>query len=363
LNRKSQKATLIVLFFTCILIVTPMAASATRGTYLTNFILANQDENDVFGDSYEETSYALEILNDFGILSSIDTQSLQIYLQNTIQKEFDNNNMNVYNLYYLLNSLNLLIPSGELVNSSLKNNILNFLDGTNQTGGGFSLTNSSDTSGLISTYFAIYAYNIIDNSIAINDIHKDWILNCRNSADGGYGGNASLPSTLICTYFAISSLSLDSIDAINEIVNLSDTINYLTSFYISESSNQNNYGGYIPDEDAEITLLSSTYYCTSSLTIISTSSSLETAAITNNWVYSRQNVKDGGFVDKNTKSTQTYSSIISSYFALKTIILLGGNFDGQILMVEFNWIALIIVLSCIGAIIAIGIYFWRKRRI
>jgi len=358
LNRKSQKAGLIVIFLTGILIITPMVAAATRKTYLTNYILANQDENNAFGNSYEETSFALEILNDCGKLSSVDTQSLILYLQNEMQKKFSENNMNNYDLYYLLNSLDLLINTGALVNSSLEFMILNFLDGTNQTGGGFSLTNSSSISNVISTYFAIQAYNIIDNSVVINEVHKNWTLLCRNDDDGGYGGNASLSSSLISTYYAISII--DAFSAINEIVNVSDTRSYLSSLYISEINDQNNYGGYNPDEYAQFALLSSTFYCTKSLKLL-LSNDINNGA-TSNWVYSLQNVNDGGFTDGGN-DIQKFSSIPCSYFAFKIITLLGGNLNVQIWMIEFNWIILIIVLSCIGVVIAVAIYFWRKRKI
>jgi hypothetical protein len=357
LKRKSKKAGLIVIFFTGILIITPMVAAATRKTYLTNYILANQDENNTFGNSYEETSFALEILNDYGLLSSVDTQSLILYLQNEMQKKFTENNMNNYDLYYLLNSLDLLITTGSLVNSSLGFMILNFLDGTNQTGGGFSYTNSSSIPNVISTYFAIQAYNIIDVNVSIGGLHKNWVLNCRNSYDGGYGGNASLPSSLISTYYAISIL--DALDATNEIEYM--TFIYLSSFFISDINDQNNYGGFIPDEYAEYTLLSSTYYCIKSLTILSATDLIK--GITCNWVYSLQNIKDGGFTDRGNEDVQKFSSIPSSYFAFKIITILGGNLNVQIWMVEFNWIILIVILSCIGVVIAVAIYFWRKRRI
>jgi len=358
LNRKSQKLAFIVIFLTGILTITPMVAAATRRTYLTNYILAHQVENNGFGGSPEETLRSLEILNDCGILSGMSTQILQSHLQNQIQIKFDDNNMDVYDLYYLLKSLDLLI-SGELVNSSLKLVILNFLDGTNQTGGGFSPINNTGNPSITSTYFAIQAYDMIDDTLDINDIHKNWTLNCRNGADGGYGGNASLPSSLTSTYFAISIL--DALEATNEIVNVSDTINYLKSFYVSETSDQYNYGGYLPDADAKYAILSSTYYCIYSLNILSPTEL--NGGPTCNWVYSLQNIKDGGFADRSSSDILKDSTIPCSYYAFKIITVLGGNLDVQIWMVEFNWIILIIVLSLVGILIIIGLFFWKKRRI
>ncbi len=358
MNKKSQKLIFIVIFLTGILTLTPMVAAATRRTYLTNYILANQVENNGFGNSPEETLRALEILNDCGILSSLNTQSLQSYFQNQIQNKFEDSNMDVYDLYYLLKSLDLLI-SGEYVNSSLKSKILNFLDGTNQTGGGFSPLNNTGTPNIISTYFAIQAYDIIDNTVIIDDIHKNWTHNCRNGNDGGYGGNASLPSSLTSTHFAISIL--DTFEATGEIVNVSDTINYLTSFYISEVNDQYNYGGYLPDDDAEFAILSSTYYCINSLNILSPSDL--NGGPTCNWVYTLQNIKDGGFADRSSSDILKDSTIPCSYYAFKIITILGGNLNVQIWNVEFNWIVLIIVLSVVGALLIIALFFWRKRRI
>ena len=116
----------------------------------------------------------------------------------------------------------------------------------------------------------------------------------------------------------------------------------------------------IDHEYAESALLSSTYYCITSLTILS-SSDLNKGT-TCNWAYSHQNIKDGGFVDNGNENEQIDSNIPCTYFAFKIITLLGGNLDAQIWMVEFDWIILIIILSCIGVAIVVVIYFWRKRR-
>ena len=359
MNRKSRKVALVVIFLTTLLTITPLCAAVTRRTFLINYILSTEVEDNGFGNSYEETSHALEVLSDSGTISSLDTETLTSYLQDEIQNKFDDNKMNVYDLYYLLNSLDLLISTGDLVSSSLKNIIIYFLDTTNQTGGGFSPINTTGTPNVISTYYAIKAYNIIDNNKEINEIHKNWTLNCKNDIDGGFGGNSTLSSSLISTYYAISILEL--FQATGEIVSVSDTIDYLKSFYVSEVNDQDNYGGYLPYNNSNKALLSSSYYCIQSLNILSPEDLHNSP--TCNWAYSLQNLKDGGFSDRSVGTEQLYSNIPCSYYAFKIITLLGGNLDVHIWMVEFNWIVLIIILSIIAFSIVIAIYLWRKRRI
>ncbi len=342
------------------MILSPLALGATRAFYLVNFILDQQNGNNGFGDSYGSTTNALEILDYFGALGNVNSPKTQQYLRNELREKFDTNNLNIYDLYYILKSIDILNDTDTEVSLSFRIELMNYIEDLNQTGGGFSPTNKTDSSTMISTFYALEAYSILSNGeFEVQDIHKDWVLNCTDNITGGFKGSisSSTPS-LINTYCAI--LILNRAGAIGELVNKSKTINYIKSFYVSTSSDKVNYGGYLPDSTAYQTLLSSTYYCVKILNILSAGFQ-DTQTI--NWIYNRQNYIDGGFVDFGDESFQGDSSIIGSYFALESLLILGGSLDVEIWMVEFNYMLLIILIIIFAVVIGLAILFWRRRKL
>ena len=118
------------------------------------------------------------------------------------------------------------------------------------------------------TFYVIQLYSLIGQPIANISIHKDWVLSCNNT-DGGYGGNQTLSSTYIDTCFAAFILDDERFGDINDLVDINNTLTYLKSFYVNNSADLNNYGGYLPDELAGYALLSSTYYCVKAISLIS----------------------------------------------------------------------------------------------
>jgi phosphatidylglycerophosphatase A len=85
-----------------------------------------------------------------------------------------------------------------------------------------------------------------------------------------------------------------------------------------------------------------------------------------NWVLQHQNLQDGGFIESNDALRQLSSSLISTYYAFKTIVQFDDSLivlDEDVGMVEFNWIVFLIVLSVIGVAIGLFIYIRRRRKI
>ena len=351
---------ILISFFT--LSIIPNVLGKTRSTYLTDFLHQTEIQSGGFKNgisqedtiSPEATTYALEIL---GISHDTD---LQINLEAELQEMFDTDNIILYNLYFLLKSLNLLDYS---IGGSLKNSTLNFMKATQQFGGGFSFSNTTSSASLSSTYFAYQIYSLLVEDFPNETLHKNWILDNINS-DGGYGGNSSLSSTLLNTYYALSLL--DEMNPLDEIANKSQTLVYLNSFFSNDSADIKNFGGYVPDLITKITLLSSTYYCIISLSILEESfPNKDLRNIYINWILSRQSIQDGGFGDFIDGTYQLRSSVISSYYAYSTLIELNakGRLDSQIWMVEFNYWILLIIFVFIGVIAGVGIYIRRRRRI
>ncbi|MCJ7650553.1 MAG: hypothetical protein MUP85_18235, partial [Candidatus Lokiarchaeota archaeon] len=183
-----------------------------------------------------------------------------------------------------------------------------------------------------------------------------------NNTDGGYGSNSTLSSTLLTTYQVVILINALT-GSVDNLTNKTATLEYLTSFYMNDSTDINNYGGYLPDITALNVLLSSSLTCLDSIGLIDSTELHQVPTI--NLVLSCQNFRDGGFSDKITGYYQELSSITASYYAFK--ILLSFNslhlLNEEIFMVEFNYIVLIVMLSAIGILIFVAYWIWRKRKI
>ncbi|MFW9971243.1 MAG: prenyltransferase/squalene oxidase repeat-containing protein [Candidatus Odinarchaeota archaeon] len=358
---------IIVLFLTINAI--PSVLGKTRIVYLIDFIEHTEVTGEGFSNvinsdggkdvvSYEATAYALNILHDLGSTAQ-DVNLLESNLEDDIEDMFDSSQVNTYDLYYLLTSLNILKYD---IATSLSTRIYNYLNSTAQVTGGFSFSNTTHLASLSSTFYAIQLYSLINKPIANISIHKSWILSCNNT-DGGYGGNQTLSSTYLDTSFAVFILDDERFGNVNDLVNINDTLTYLKSFYVNNSADIKNYGGFINDKLAGLAILSSTYYCSKAISLIDYS--MLNVPETKTWVLARQNLEDGGFVDNYEGSTSTISSVISSYYAYKTLETLNSlpSLNNEFGMVEFNYWILIIVLSLIGIIFAIVVFLWKRRRI
>lgn len=352
----------LILFFT--LNIIPSVLGKTRRVYLTDYILSNEIEGQGFKNgkstendvSFEATAYALEILGNLG-RSAHDITSLQTNLEGEISSMFNNDAVNLYDLYFLLKSL-FITNRYYSIDGSLKNRIYQYLNGTEQVGGGFSFLNTTMSPSLSSTFFVIQIHSMLAPSQPLQNItiHKDWILS-NNNTDGGYGNTTS---TLLSTYYAV--YLLDQLE--EDLANKSKTLSYLTSFYVSNPSDVNNIGGYIPDLTSRSSLLSSTYYCVMAISLVN--NSFLNAGRTTNWVLSRQYFQDGGFADIADGNDQPSSSVVGSYFAFRTITTFDPSLSKlavEIWMVEFNYWILIILMASIGIIVVIGVVIWRRRRI
>ncbi len=358
---------IIVIFLLLITINAIPVLAKTRQSYLIRFIINNEIEEKGFSNgiipdkfvSLDATAYALEILEDYGI-NPHEIEALQNSLEMNIGELFDDdeNEVIIYDLFYLMNSLSILQHE---IDNDLENRIYQYLNDTEQIGGGFSFSNTSSSASLASTYFIIQLYSLINETIENLPVHKNWVLSCYN-IDGGYGGNQSLSSTLLNTYLA--TLIFDELWEINDLVNINETLSYLKSFYINDSADLNNFGGYIPDKNTQYATLSSSYFCVKAISLID---ALElNVGPTISWILTLQNFEDGGFSENTEGDKQKVSSIIASYYAFESLKILNPSLSSlakEVWMVEFNYWILGIVLISIGVVIAVIVFVWRKRRI
>ena len=348
--------------------IAPVASAKTRQIHLIDFLYENQNNDESFGILMQDTANAIEIIDFYdaylieGFLQAVqkvDIPTLEEYLEAEITSMFNDGEIDIYDLFYLLSGLDSL---GTQLNSDfdLHDKIYEYINETVQSTGGFSPTNTTTNANLISTFYMYNIFTLIDEPVENQTIHKNWVLSCNNT-DGGYGGNQSLSSTLLTTYYAI--YLVNGLGEVSDLANQTSTLNYLKSFYIDDHDNLDNYGGYLPDAFAKNSLLSSTYFCVEGIRLIDSSELNKLASV--NWVLNHQNFQDGGFSDHDEENDQKRSSISASYYTYE--ILKGFNsldlLNEEIFMVEFNFLTLIIVTSISGIIIVAIYLIWRKRRI
>ncbi|MFX0024797.1 MAG: prenyltransferase/squalene oxidase repeat-containing protein [Candidatus Hermodarchaeota archaeon] len=360
MKNKLRSLTIITLMFTVFLIFIPVVSAKTRQSYLADFLFQNQIGNEQFGNSYKDTSYALEIINYYDLYETkVDKQTFIENLEIKLQEMFDNGEIDLYELYYLLSSLDILNELDTL-DSNYKDKIHEYINQTEQISGGYAITNTSTSANLVSTYLVYNIYSLLEEPIFNQTTHLNWILSCNNT-DGGYGGNQTLPSTIVTTYCAVYLVS--KLTTVDDLENKTATLNYIFSFYCDDPLDSDNYGGFFPDLIANNALLSSTYYCIESIELID-DSTLNPPATTD-WILDRQNFQDGGFVDDPSEHEEGLSSIPATYHAFKILYILNAldHLNQDVFMIEFNYIILIIVLSVIGIIAVIIVIIWRKRKL
>ncbi|MFX1317247.1 MAG: prenyltransferase/squalene oxidase repeat-containing protein, partial [Promethearchaeota archaeon] len=284
--------------------VIPAVLGKERKSYLISFIYSTEIDGKGFSNSkiddvnvsfvsFEATAYALQILDSYG-RNPHDKSLLTENLKENITEMFNEDNVDLYNLYFLLKSIEILDSIEDSIDITLKSRISEYLNQTEQDGG-FSISNVSSSVSLSYTYYAIQIFSLINETVNIHKnitLHKNWILSCGN-LDGGYGGNSSLTSTILNTYYAVSLLSM--LGTIDDLIDKNQTLAYLKSFYISDSGDLTNYGGYLPFYLAKYAMLYSTFYCVSAINLIDDEELNKSPTV--NWVIDHQNYIDGGFVD------------------------------------------------------------------
>ena len=349
------------------MLIIPLASAKPRESYLIDFIYSKQVGDEGFGDSYQETAQALEILDYFdlftveglfGVENKVDVPSLRDYLDDRLVEMFDDKNVNLYDLYSILKSLTYL---NYLIDSELSLDIYAYINASGHVSGGFAPTNTSTAVNVVSTFYAYRIYDLLGVDMPNQTIHTNWLLSCNN-LDGGYGGNSTLSSTLLTTSQVVILIN-GLTGSVDNLVNKTATLEYLTSFYINNVADINNYGGYLPDITATSALLSSSFICSNSTGLIDLTELHQDPTI--NFVLSRQNFRDGGFSDKIPGVYQELSSITASYYAFQILISFNSLhlLNEEIFMVEFNYIWLIVVLSAIGIFVFVAYWIWRKRKI
>ena len=370
------------------LCLSPFVLAKTRKTYLTDFMLDHQIKDEGFTNSeredyredsddvsYQATAYALEILGDYALLeekdifgketASYNSSDLQEELEDVLSAKYNAGPLDLFDTYYILKALNGMDYE---ISGTLALQITSYLASIAQSGGGFSGSPQVTTSDLASTYFAIIIYDLLDLAVPNLLAHYAFTLSCGNP-DGGFGGEPGGPSTIASAYFAV--LIAEYLEDIRVMPYPDLTVDYLNSFYVDDENDEDNYGGYLPDLNAKNAHICSTYFCIKAISIIDElidEEEFEDKDATSEWVLTKQNFQDGGFVDISDGYEQRYSSVVNTYYAHEILDILGRTelLEEKVFMMEFetiDWVIFVIILVSLVALAVIGIIIWRKRKV
>ncbi|TXT59067.1 MAG: hypothetical protein BAJALOKI2v1_260037 [Promethearchaeota archaeon] len=361
MKNKVQRSTIIILFFVVTLSLTPAVLARSRKGEIIKFITDRKTEvgtgfsNSAAGTnktSYEATAYALEILDHYKLVNNkVNATKIQNYFTDELDLMLENENLTLYNLYYILKTLDILEYQ---IDGVLFNETRDYISELNRTGGGFSFLENANFSNVISTYLGLKSMKYLNITIGNQTEHKEWILSCNNT-DGGFGATPDLSSRLSTSYYAL--LALEALNNTDSLPDKNATISFFKSYYSIE-------GGYLPDLTEDAPLLSSTYYSVYSISLLG--GNIEEKSETTDWILEHQNTLDGGFSEGEYKANDPKSSMVNTYFAFQSLKVL--NPDLQILneeigMAQFNWIILLILLTILGFAVGIGFYIYQERRI
>ena len=174
---KNKYLNLIVIVLVLIFLISavPAVLGKSRKSYLIDFVYSNEIEGFGFSNSkdngetvsYEATAYALQILDSSG-KNPHEASLLKDNLKENITEIFNEEDF-IYNLYFLLKSLEILEES---IDAELKDRIYEYINQTAQSGGGFSISNISTSVSLSSTYFVIQIYSLIDEPVYNVTLHN-----------------------------------------------------------------------------------------------------------------------------------------------------------------------------------------------
>ncbi len=176
MNTKTKKIRALIIFSLVFIItfsIIPSVLAKPRKTYITDFLYECEIKNEGFSNSAENdddvseeaTAYALEILDEFNLLKTeelfqneenpfeitkkeINSTDLTEELEDNAKIESDSGDPDIYKLYFLLKSLELLEDTNEdyEVSSSVKSGIRTFVDSLLQNGGGYAASKTSTSS-------------------------------------------------------------------------------------------------------------------------------------------------------------------------------------------------------------------------
>ncbi|MHA1732466.1 MAG: prenyltransferase/squalene oxidase repeat-containing protein [Promethearchaeota archaeon] len=248
----------------------------------------------------------------------------------------------------------------------IDNKLVTYLDSCRKDNEAWANTPNGDKC-LTSTYHALESYHTylgnlsyVKDDLGMTEKVTQYTLSCYND-DGGFGSTVNGSSTLEATYAALQIL---------ELLNASDSFTNqekVQAFVLSLKNQDPNYAdklGSFHEAGEEEGTLYATYYASLILNYLGNSS--DPNGWVKSWIVSRQNRADGGFVEPVESELNAKSSLISSFYAVRALVVYNPDMSSLKKTdwdLEFDWVPLVVIIVVLVAVIVVGVWIWKRRRL
>lgn len=357
----------------------PTALAVTRSSAVVDFVKSTQTSGSVYTATYAETGgsdsltarvdtshLAAHILVDLfdQTLEGDDNFKNWILNQQLTNGSFWNiegGTVSVYASYHAVQAMDVI---DEI--TAVASELTTFLDLCKVTVSATKLGWANQPSGpvsLISTAQALETYytyqgNLSQFTTSVKDQVAAFTLACQN-VDGGFGDNETSPSSLEATHAALQILSrLVTPSGSDQLI-----YDYVMAFKATNANYTGRVGGFT-DGTNPYPSLSQTYHASKILEFLGNTT--DSDGYTQAWILNRQNLADGGFVDRCETDLDLKSNIFSTFYALEALQVYDDDLSGlkgAEWDLEFDWVPLVIIIVVLACGIALIVVVWRRRRI
>jgi prenyltransferase beta subunit len=350
-------------------VVTGLGAAKSRQDLLVTFLKWNQVSSGGFKDSNVSspivvnpfTCYAnIYLLQQMGKLDSINDK---IQAQNFLKGQFTSavSEENLPNIYFSFKSIKILGDTAEANTTTEGGQVMMSLHNNNT----FGFRNFEDpTETILATYYAIEYLSESASAFYSAENETIFVMSCWDSTVGAFAGAPGGEGNVIDSYYALKILqrcqTLGSLNA-----TYSNALKaFFASYYVANPDFKMHYGGYSYRTTVPFSTIILTSYSVGGLKLLG--GSLHVAE-TRDFILNRQSSIDYGFQEMGENQNDKYSSAISSYYAIETLINLDSDkwkdwLKEDLYKLEINpWAIVGIVAGSITGVVLICFGIWKYK--
>ncbi|GAB4321580.1 MAG: hypothetical protein Kow0069_25960 [Promethearchaeota archaeon] len=376
ISRRTVALTLLTAFALTTL-ATPLVLAKTRADAIYDFVERTKVPGAGFTATYpapglseeqlptmEASHYGVELLVNYARRRLTNESSFENWIlnQQLTSGGFWNEEggtATVFATYHAMSALDALGHAGRA-----KDSVVTFLDSCVKDNEAWGNTPGAAWN-LVATYQALATYEIyLGNLSHVSQYLRDSALALTLSAqnpDGGFGGRPGDPSTLEATLAAIQIVKV--LNATEDFDGGNAALGYVESFRNADADFPAEVGGYHGEESTK-SLVLTTYYATRVKEELNNAT--DPGHQTMNWLLSRQNRLDGGFVEPVEGDELGRSSLTTTYYAIRALQVYDldlSSLKEAKWNLEFDWVPLVVLVVVGVAVVVVVVVVWRRRSI
>lgn len=374
MGHKRQSGLFLLILMVGMWICTPAVLAITKAEALKNFTEDCRTSEAVFAPttagengiaSVQASHYGADILinyfkQDLGNETEFENWILDQQLTDGGFRNVEGGEISVFASFHAVRALVLVDKQGRI-----QNKLITFLDSCIKDANGWANKPTGEKS-LVTTYLALDCYNsylgnltYVRDTLGMTESIIAYTLSCYDGATGGFKAAVGATVSLEATFSALEIL--ETLNATERFENGAKTLAFVDSLKSSDENYPERYGGFHEMGESESTLVA-TYHASLVKHILDNST--DPNSLTRSWITSRQNRADGGFIEPASVETDLESSLISSFYAVRALVVYNPDLSllkGTDWTVEFDWVPLIILIIVVAAIIVVIVWVWKRR--